>query len=371
MKLIMITFFGISMLISDSLSKRNDFDFYLGTYTDSGSKGIYKFTLTDDGTIINKGLVAETENPSFIALSNDKKYLIAINEVNNDGNGTVESYKIENHGLKLVNKQKSGGAHPCYVAINKAGFVLTANYTGGNVGLLKMDKRGHLSPVLDIDQHIGRGSTERQTAPHAHSVFFEKNEDDIISCDLGTDALWFSSIDKKNDKLLPQNQRILKMKDGAGPRHLVLHPSENWIYVVNELDCTVSQVLKLKVGNYALENSYSTLPKNFIGKNTCADIHITKDGKYLYASNRGHDSIAVFKVNEKNGSLILIDNESTKGEKPRNFAISPDERYILVANQATENIVCYKRDQNSGLLTYISETPAPKPVCILFHSIDI
>ena len=366
MKLIIITFFGISMLIYDSLSKQNDFDFYLGTYTDSGSRGIYKFTLTDNGTIINKGLVAETENPSFITLSYDKKYLIAINEVNNDGNGTVESYKIEDRGLKLVSKQNSGGAHPCYVATNKAGFVLTANYTGGNVGLLKIDKNGKLSRVLDVDQHTGRGSTERQTAPHAHSVFFEKYENDIISCDLGTDALWFSSIDKKIDKLVARKQRILKMREGAGPRHLVFHPKKNWIYTVNELDCTVSQILKLKDSSYTLQNSYSTLPENFNGKNTCADIHITNDGKYLYASNRGHNSIAVFKVDENNGSLNLIDNMPTNGEKPRNFAISPDENFLLVANQATENIVCFRRNQKTGLLTYISETPAPKPVCILF-----
>ena len=156
------------------------------------------------------------------------------------------------------------------------------------------------------------------------------------------------------------------MREGAGPRHLVFHPKKNWIYTVNELDCTVSQILKLNDGNYSLENSYSTLPENFNEANTCADIHITNDGKYLYASNRGHNSIAIFKVDENNGSLNLIDNMTTKGEKPRNFAISPDENFLLVANQATENIVCFRRNQKTGLLTYISETPAPKPVCILF-----
>jgi 6-phosphogluconolactonase len=366
MKILMVTFLGIFMLISDFASKQKDFVFYLGTYTDSGSKGIYKFTLTSDGTIIQNGLVAETENPSYIALSNDKNFLIAINEINDEGNGSVESYKITDEGLKLISKQKSGGAHPCYVAINGAGYVVAANYTGGNVGLLKIDKHGILSPLLDVDQHTGRGSTERQTSPHAHSAYFEGTGNEIISCDLGTDALWFSEIDNKNDKFIHRNLRILKMKDGAGPRHIALHPNGNWIYVVNELDYTVSHVIKSENNNYSIVNSYSTLPEDFKGANTCADIHITKGGKYLYASNRGHNSIAIFKVNGENGSLKLIDNEVTKGEKPRNFAISPDERYLLVANQATNNLVCFKRDKNTGLLSYISETQALKPVCILF-----
>ncbi len=360
----MAGFLGIFVLISYNPQNQKENIFYVGTYTDSGSKGIYKFTLKPDGTMINSGLSAECENPSFLCKSYDKKYLIAVNEVNNEGNGTVESYMIENQGLKLISRELSGGAHPCYVAINKSGYVLTANYTGGNCGLLKMDKNGLLSHVLDVDQHTGRSITERQTAPHAHSVFFEKYGN--VSCDLGTDALWFFSIDVKNDKLIPRNPRILKMKDGAGPRHLDFHPSGNWIYVVNELDCTVSQVLKSENDNYLLLESYSTLPEDFKGANTCADIHISKDGKYLYASNRGHNSIAIFKVDEKNGSLRLINNVLTRGKTPRNFAISPDQRFLLVANQTSENIVCFRRNNKTGSLTYISEIPAPKPVCILF-----
>jgi 6-phosphogluconolactonase len=311
-------------------------------------------------------LAAKSENPSFLCLSHDKKFLVAVNEINVDNNGTVESYRVDGEKLKLINKQNSGGAHPCFIAVNDQGFVLTANYTGGNMGLLKINEKGELSKILDLEQHKGNGPTPRQASPHVHSAWFEKNGNDIISVDLGTDALYFSTIDKSTVKFKQRDQKSLKMKDGAGPRHLTIHPMRKWIYVLNELDCTVTQVLKSQDGRYSALDSYSTLPEGFTGSNTCADIHITNDGKFLYSSNRGHNSIAIFSIHEKNGSLTLISNIPTLGKNPRNFAISPDEKYLLVANQTTENIVSFKRDKRTGLLTYISETPAPKPVCILF-----
>ena len=350
-----------------SIGGIKEFVFFLGTYTDSGSKGIYSFILKKDGTIENTGLAATTENPSYLCLTQDRKYLLAVNEKNVDSNGTVESYFIEGEKLRLISSQKSGGAHPCFVAVNEKGFVLTANYTGGNIGLLKINKDGKLSVIHDVEQHTGNGPTQRQLSPHVHSVWFEQNGPDVLSVDLGTDAIWFSSIDEINFKLKPKEHRFLKMNPGAGPRHLAFHPGGKWIYVVNELDCTVTQVIKSEKDTYSMAGSFSTLPDEFKGSNTCADIHISNDGKFLYASNRGHNTIAVFSVNPESGDLILLATEPTMGEKPRNFAISPDEKYLLVANQTTDNIVCFERDKKTGLLYFVSETYAPKPVCILFR----
>ncbi len=156
------------------------------------------------------------------------------------------------------------------------------------------------------------------------------------------------------------------MAPGAGPRHLAFHPNENWLYVVNELDCTVTLVKRTENGLYETNSTISTLPKDYSEPNTCADIHISSDGKYLYVSNRGHNSIAIFSVSNKGGALELIGHESVKGDGPRNFSLSPDEKYLIVANQHTHNIVSFQRDKDTGLLNFVDQIEAPTPVCILF-----
>ncbi|MCF6268895.1 MAG: lactonase family protein [Melioribacteraceae bacterium] len=348
------------------MEEKDVYTFFVGTYTDSGSKGIYKYLLKSDGSLKQIGLAAKSENPSFLTMSADKKFLIAINEINNDGVGTVESFSIKNDSLKFISRSSSGGAHPCFVTINEDGYILTANYTGGNIGLLKLNNNGSLSGLLDLQQHTGSGGTERQKAPHAHSVWFEPNSTNIISIDLGTNELLFSQLNTQSGKLVPLDQYKLKMEYGAGPRHLVFHPNNKWIYVVNELNSTVTLLRKSDEGKYESSISVSTLPAGYTKPNTCADIHISSDGMFLYASNRGENSIAIFKVNTLNGSLNLIAHESTRGDGPRNFSLSPDEKHLLVANQHTKNIVSFKRNSITGLLNYIDEVEAPTPVCILF-----
>ncbi len=347
------------------MAENKTYSFYVGTYTDSTSQGIYKYLLHDDGTLKQVGLATVSENPSFLAMSADKKFLIAANEINNDGVGTVESFLIKDDSLEFISRSSSGGAHPCFVAVNEAGYVLTANYTGGNIGLLKLDN-GNLSEVLDLQQHIGNGGTERQKAPHAHSVWFEPNSNNVISIDLGTNELMFSHLEKESHKLLPLDPYQIKMAQGAGPRHLSFHPNNKWLYVVNELDCTVTLMEKDENGIYSTGASVSTLPDGYTEPNTCADIHISSDGKFLYASNRGHNSIAIFNVNSNTGALNPVGYESTRGDGPRNFSLSPNENHLLVANQHTKNIVSFKRDKSTGLLNYISEIKTPTPVCILF-----
>ncbi len=346
--------------------KETEYSFYVGTYTNGDSQGIYKYTLQKDGKLKQTGLAAKSDNPSFLTISYDKNFLLAINEINENGVGSVESFLIADDSLKFINRSSSGGAHPCFVAINKSGFILIANYTGGNVGLLKLNSNGEISNLLDIQQHYGNGGTNRQKAPHAHSVWFQPNSNKVVSIDLGTNELIFSQIDSVANKLVLLEQNSITMSNGAGPRHLAFHPNGKYFYVANELNSTITQIIILDSGKYKKGFSISTLPINFSESNTCADIHISNDGNFLYASNRGHNSIAIFEVDKYAGVLNLIGDEPTRGDGPRNFSLSPDNNYLLVANQHTNNIVSFKRKKATGLLTYISKVKAPTPVCILF-----
>ena len=365
---------GLTLLIIFALGCRNQNEekpmgipFYLGTYTDGASEGIYKYMLNPDGLIKELGLMARTENPSFLAFSADGSYLLAVNEVSNENReGYVSSFEIGADTLMHLDKKPSGGAHPCHIVTHPEGYVVVANYSGGNMGLLKIMEDGTLSELLDIQQHQGSGSHERQEGPHAHSGWFTP-DGRVISVDLGTNQLWFSEIDRRDTKFRPADPQTLSMEAGAGPRHLAMHPRNPWIYVVNELSSSVSLIRRDSADSpLRIAQTLSTLPEGFTGDNTCADIHISPDGKFLYASNRGHNSIAVFSVDPESGSLTAAGHESTRGETPRNFSLSPDGQFLLVANQNTNNIVSFRRNEASGSLTFIDEIEAPTPVCILF-----
>jgi 6-phosphogluconolactonase len=186
--------------------------------------------------------------------------------------------------------------------------------------------------------------------------------------DLGTNQLWFSRIDPTENKFVPEQPNTFSLEPGAGPRHLAFHPGNPWIYVINELSSSVSLVMQ-NPGTQAYEilQNLSTLPEGFLGENTCADIHISPDGNFLYASNRGDDSIAIFAVDGQSGTLRALGHESVRGKTPRNFSLSPDGQFLLVANQNTNNLVSFQRDKQTGLLTYVDEITAPTPVCILFE----
>ncbi len=345
----------------------NSYSFYVGTYTNKKSEGIYKYILQKDGRIKPIGLVAKSVNPSFLAMSDNRQYLLAVNEISNDDEvGTIESYSILNDSLSFINRSTTGGANPCFVNINSDGYILTANYTGGNVGLLKLNKKGELSDLLDIEQHAIKETNDLKQAAHAHSAWFEASNNNIITVDLGTNELWFSQLDTSLHKLQAKDPYKLKMTDGAGPRHLAFHPNNKWIYVVNELNSTVTLVLKTDDNHYSIVSSYSSLPKAYSEANYPGDIHISSDGNFLYASNRGHNSIVIYRVNKRDGSLNLLAHVSTHGKWPRNFSLSPDENFLLVANQHSNNIVSFKRDKKTGLLEYVEQIESYKPVCILF-----
>ncbi len=350
---------------TSKMEKEQTIPFYVGTYTNGDSKGIYKYQIDAEGIVSKIGLAAETNNPSFLAKTDDNKTLLAVDETDENGTGFVKYFQIKKDTLIFVSKSKSGGAHPCFITVNDKNQVLVANYTGGNVGYLKVDNQNGLTNLLDVQQHIGKGTTDRQKSPHAHSTWFHPNKKEIISVDLGTNELWFSTINNEENKLVLSTPKTLKMKDGAGPRHLIFHPNKEWIYVLKELNNTVSLVKK-KDDLHAVEASMSMLPKDFTTYSKGADIHISDDGKFLYASNRGHNSIVIYKINKEEGTLKLIGFESVKGANPRNFSLTPDNKFLLVANQDSSNIISFKRDIETGKLTFVNEVSVPNPVCILF-----
>lgn len=345
-----------------------NYPFYVGTYTKGNSEGVYKYVLNADGSIDSVGLAAKVANPSFVALSKDGLYLLAIDEVSIADSGIIASFKIEADSLVLINRSLTGGVHPCHISINKSGYVLTSNYGSGSMGLLQLNAQGQLSTLMDFIQHEGSGPvTSRQLTPHAHSSWFSPIKNQVISVDLGTDELWLSSIDTVNNKLDKLTSSKLLIAEGAGPRHLAFHPNNKWMYVLNELNCTVTLLTLNTDETWEVGSVISTLPDTFTNQNTCADIHVSKDGRFVYASNRGHNSIVIYQVNEGEGTLSLVGFESTHGEVPRNFALSPTDEFLIVANQNSDNLVSFARDENTGLLTFVAEVNAPMPVCIAFR----
>ncbi len=372
MKILIISVMAMCLLnvkgpYSEAPKATSDVSFYVGTYTNLESKGIYRYLLQKDGTLKNAGLIAKADNPSFLAKSPSHKFLVAVNEMSNaNGVGYVTSYDIEGDRLKLINQQSSGGSYPCFVTIDSMGYVMTANYGDGTIGLLKLNEEGELSDLLDLQHHVGNGTTPRQEGPHAHSVWPGTIGAPIITVDLGTNELWFSLIDPNKQKMVPTPPYKLAMPSGAGPRHMAFYPKGPWAYVLNELSSTVTQIEKTAPLKYAVGASVATLPVDYHGENSAADIHISSDGKFLYASNRGHDSIVIYKVSPIDGTLTLVGYESTHGKTPRNFSLSPDENFLVVANQETNTIVSFRRDRNKGTLKFKDQVAAPSPVCILF-----
>lgn len=358
--------------LSQSLPDKNLLHFYVGTYTDSGSEGIYRFGLDrSTGKLHSNGLAVLSENPSYLALTPDGKYLLSVRETNDEQNknsGYIELFKVEDAGnLTSVNKVSSGGAHPCHVAVNGEGAVLASNYTGGNVALLRIEPAGELSEALSVDQHTGSGPVKgRQEKPHVHSALFEPNGKRIFVADLGTDQVKVYTIDKATFALKPYRYPEIRLAPGSGPRHMAIHPNGKLLFVANELGSSVTVVQLLEKGGFRILETASTLPAAFVQSNTCADIHLSPEGNFLYVSNRGMNSIALFSVQAGEGKIKLIAHEATRGEIPRNFTLTPDGDYLLVANQNSDNIVAFKRNAETGLLTFTDQINAFKPVCLLF-----
>ncbi len=334
--------------------------FLLGTYDDPGvhDPGIYRFALNADGTLENLGRVVEIASPSFLSYSADRTALVAVEETET---GSIAAFRVMGDSLIYTNSQPSGGGGPCHVNISDDGYVAVANYGGGTTELLRLGSDARLSKPLDVSDHRERGGE----TPHAHSSYFLNGDTEMLSVDLGTDEVWHYTIDKAAGKLVPTVPPAVEMKPGAGPRHLTVHPNGKWIYVINELNSTVTQVRRAG-SELSVVDSWSTLPEDFTGESFCADIHVSRDGKFLYGSNRGHNSIVVYAVDERSGALTPLEYEPVAGDWPRNFSLSPAEDFLLVANQRSKNITSLRRNKKTGMLDYVSSTQAPIPVCIVF-----
>src|SRR5439155_17476460 len=241
--------------------------------------------------------------------------------------------------LRLLNQQASLGANPCYVEVDDGRrFVLIANYTGSNVAVFPVQRDGSLGEATDMKQYQGSSvNRERQEGPHAHCIVLDPTNRFAYSCDLGTDKIMIFLFDARNGKLMPNEQPWVQVKPGAGPRHLTLHPSGKYVFVLNELHSTITTFAR-DPGKGSLKElqTLSTLPADFKGTSWSADIHVSADGRFVYCSNRGHDSIAIFRIEPRNGALTSVGHESTRGMTPRNFAIDPTGSFLLVANQKSD-----------------------------------
>ncbi len=349
---------------------------YVGTYTTGQSEGIYLYRLNlTSGELKHVNTTRGVVNPSFLALSPSRRYLYAVNEVQEFAgkkSGAVSAFAVDQRTgeLRLLNQKPSLGADPCYVEVDNQGrFVLIANYTGGNVTVLPVERGGSLGEAADLKQYQGQSvNRDRQEGPHAHCIMLDPTNGFAYSCDLGTDRVMIFRFDARNGKLLTNEQPWAPVKPGAGPRHLAFHPSGKYVFVLNELYSTVTVFTRdPEKGSLKELQTLTTLTKDFAGKNTSADVHVSSDGRFVYCSNRGHDSIAMFGFDARRGALTIIGHESTRGMTPRNFAIDPTGQFLLAANQKSDNIVVFRVDRKTGRLSATGQAvEVPSPVCLKF-----
>jgi 6-phosphogluconolactonase len=348
---------------------------YIGTYTNRGSRGIYRAMLdVDTGALSEVQLAAESAQPSFLAISPNRRFLYAVNELGEyEGapGGAVSAYAIVRRtgDLRILNQQPTRGAHPCHLVVDRTGrWVLAANYTGGNLSVFPIEPDGRLEPPATIVHHSGSSvNPDRQQEPHAHAIHLDARNRFAFAADLGIDRVMSYRWDARTGALRPNEPAYYATAPGAGPRHFAFHPSGRFAFVINELNSTLTALAyDANAGALSELHTVSTLPEGFTGANSCADVHVAPNGRFVYGSNRGHNSIAVFAFDARAGRLRALGHPSTEGETPRNFGIDPSGRVLLAANQNSDTIVGFHIDRQTGLLVQTSSTEVPTPVCIQF-----
>jgi 6-phosphogluconolactonase len=341
---------------------------YVGTYTGGPSKGIYSYRFqASTGRLTPIGLAAETSNPSFLAVHPNRRFLYAVNE---DPNGMVSSFAIDpaTGGLKLLNSVSSKGSAPCHVSVDRTGtFLFVANYNDGIAAAYKIKQDGSLTEATATYQHAGRGTTQRQAGPHAHMAAVSPDNRFVWVADLGIDRLVSYKIDAEKG-MVPNDPPSVQITGGSGPRHLVFRNDSRFAYVINELSATITVFsYDAAKGTMSEVQTISTLPTDYTGQKSCAEIRLHPSGKFLYASNRGHDSIAVYTVDAAKGTLTSVGYVPTGGKTPRGFAIDSTGRFLIAANQGSNNIVVFTIDQATGNLTPTGEKyEVGSPVDVLF-----
>ena len=373
----------LSLSLTLNLRSQQSKEKYLviGTYTSSANDDgiyVYKFnTETGDNSFVSS---IKTSNPSFLAISTNQKYVYAVNE-----NADTTRFTVTGHiaafafdkatgKLSFLNKQESGGKHPCYVAIDKSGkWVFAGNYSSGSLAVLPVKSNGILDSAKQVIQHEGSSVVEgRQDDPHVHATFLSHDNKYLYVPDLGIDKLMIYKFDNKTGKLSEANMPFMIAEPGSGPRHIDLHPNGKYAYLMQELTGIVSVYRILKGGGLESIQDISGLPREYTGPVGSADIHVSPDGKFLYCSNRGEsNTLGIFQINPQNGMLDWVGDQSTMGKTPRNFNFDPTGNFLLVANQNSNEIVIFKRDKQTGLLEDTGKRiKVSKPVCLKWINVD-
>jgi len=363
-------------------AKPSQYLVYVGTYTDPGtaSKGIYAYRYdANNFELTSLGLAAETTNPSFLAVHPNGQFLYAVSEVQNyngQKSGAVSAFAIDHATgkLKLLNQVASRGADPCYITLDKTGkFVLVANYTGGSIAVFPVLEDGRLGDASAFVQHAGHGTNpERQEGPHAHSIDLSPDNRFALVDDLGLDELLVYRFDAGKGSLTPNDPPFAKLDPGAGPRHFAWHPTGKFAYVIAEMQSSLTAFDYDSVkGVLHRLQTISTLPKDFTGHNEDAEVEVHPSGKFLYASNRGHDSIAVFAIDQQKATLSLVEDVLTQGKEPRHFEIDPTGSLLFVENQKSDSTVVFRIDQRTGRLTPSGKVlNVSAPVCVKFLKVQ-
>jgi 6-phosphogluconolactonase len=349
---------------------------YVGTYTNGTSKGIYTCRFdTAEGQFTSPELAAPAVNPSFLAIEPTGRYLYSVNEVDTfQGKpaGAVSAFSIDRSTgiLSLLQQVSSMGGSPAYISIDRSSrFVMVANYTGGSVTVFPVGSDGRLGHSSSFVQHRGSGpNRERQSAPHAHFIQTTTDNRSALAADLGADKIFIYALDPLKGLLRPAEQASLSMTPGSGPRHVGFSPNGRVAYVLNELASTVT-LLRLGADSRMFEKdrSVSTLPQNFSGTNTAAEVATDAAGTYLYASNRGNNSIVRFTINAKDGTLSDPQWTQSGGSAPRYFCLDPTGNWLLAANQNSDNITVFRIDRSNGRFGATPQVlKVPSPVCIVF-----
>jgi len=355
---------------------------YVGTYTETlphvvgKGKGIYRFVLDPtSGALTPAGPVTETVSPSFLALHPEGSVLYAVNEaveVSGELTGTVSAFAIDpnDRGLTFLNRQSTHGNGPCHLTVDATGaYLLVTNHGSGSVAVYPILSDGSIGAASDVVQHVGSSVHPRaQLGPHAHSVNFDRANRFAFVCDKGIDKVVIYRLDHATGKLIPNSPPFASVRPGSAPRHLAVHPSRPYVFLINEISSTLT-VFQLDEETGALDEiqTVSTLPEGYTDRNTTADLRVHPNGKFVYGSNRGHNSLAIFAIDDGTGHLTSLGHESTRGEVPRNVNFDPSGRLLLAANQNSDTVVAFAVDPDRGTLTPTGAvTNVPSPVCIHF-----
>jgi 6-phosphogluconolactonase len=349
---------------------------YFGTYTGPRSKGIHVSRLEpNSGQLSAPELAAEVVNPTFLALHPNGRFLYAVNEVDTfqgQPGGAVSAFAIDHASgrLTLLNQESTRGGGPCHLTLDSSGkAVLVANYSGGSIVALPIQNDGRVGAATAFVQHTGSSvHPQRQTAPHAHGIYLDAANRYAFVPDLGIDKILVYRWDPQRLSLESQDQSAATVAPGAGPRHFTFHPGGQFAYVINELLSTVTAYRYDSARGTLQElQTIATLPDHFTGKSTTAEIEVHPSGRFLYASNRGHDSLAIYRIDTATGLLTLVGHESTLGRTPRNFSIDPTGQWLLAANQDSDNVVVFRLDPQTGRLQATGQTvQVGAPVCVVY-----